>query len=515
MSNKVLLINPSYTPSYGGSKGAIVNPIFPTLGLATIAATALQRGHKVEILDLCWRAYDYELVRNRILQSKPDIIGITATTPLMNQLRDISVLAKDISKNILVVGGGSHPSALPEETLRESMLDAVLAGEADYSFADICDGNTLADIPGLFCRDNNDNIFSTGTRTPIANLDELPMPAWHIYNIADYKRMSRLIAKKSPATMVEFSRGCVFRCDYCASKITLALGYRKKSPARCAEEVKQMYKLGFREFMLADDIFTSDQKWAKQVCDAISNTGVDMPWTCTNGIRVESADDELFQSMRRSGCYRVSFGFESGNDKVLKAFGKGGKATIKQAHKAVRMCRAAGIDVNGWFMVGLSADTEETMEDTIKFARSIPLDMMKCAITVAFPGTAMFNNYVEKELIRSFNWDDYMCYTAKDLFAHEHLSFDAIQRYMNKFYRRCILFNPSFIMRRFLRGIRTGEFFWDAYYGIKLFLLPSTGNAKTNYYAPERWPKWNFKRRPPEPAYYQIVKKTQIRQKTI
>ena len=172
MSNKVLLINPSYTPSYGGSKGAIVNPIFPTLGLATIAATALQRGHKVEILDLCWRPYDNELVRNRILQSKPDIIGITATTPLMNQLRDISVLAKDISKNILVVGGGSHPSALPEETLRESMLDAVLVGEADYSFADICDGNTLADIPGLFYRDNNDNIFSTGTRTPIANLDE-------------------------------------------------------------------------------------------------------------------------------------------------------------------------------------------------------------------------------------------------------------------------------------------------------------------------------------------------------
>ena len=515
MPNKVLLINPSYTPSYGGSKGAIVNPIFPTLGLATIAATALQRGHKVEILDLCWRPYDYELVRNRILQSKPDIIGITATTPLMNQLRDISVLAKDISKNILVVGGGSHPSALPEETLRESMLDAVLAGEADYSFADICDGNTLADIPGLFYRDNNDKIFSTGIRTPIANLDELPMPAWHIYNIADYKGTSRLIAKKRPATMVEFSRGCVFRCDYCASKITLALGYRKKSPERCAEEVKQMYKLGFREFMLADDIFTSDQKWAKQVCDAISNTGVDMPWTCTNGIRVESADDELFQSMRRSGCYRVSFGFESGNDKVLKAFGKGGKATIKQAHKAVRMCRAAGIDANGWFMVGLSADTEETMEDTIEFARSIPLDMMKCAITIAFPGTAMFNNYVEKELIRSFNWDDYMCYTDKDLFAHEHLSYDSIKLYMDKFYRRCILFNPGFIMRRFLRGIRTGEFFWDAYYGLKLFLLPSTGNEKTNYYAPERWPKWNFKRRPPEPAYYQIVKKNQIKQKTI
>ena len=97
MPNKVLLINPSYNPTYGGSKAGIVNPIAPTLGLATIAATALQRSHKVEILDMSWRPYNFEQVRDHILQNKPDIVGITATTPLMNQLRDISVLVKDIS----------------------------------------------------------------------------------------------------------------------------------------------------------------------------------------------------------------------------------------------------------------------------------------------------------------------------------------------------------------------------------------------------------------------------------
>ena len=198
MAHKVLLINPSYSASYGGTKASIVNPIFPTLGLATIAATALQRGHEVEILDLSWRPYNFEMVRDQINNSKPDIIGITATTPLMNQLRDISVVAKDISKNIRVVGGGPHPSALPEETLRESFLDAVLVGEADYSFADLCDGMNLSDIPGLVYRDDNNNILSTGLRTPIANLDDLPMPAWHIYNIKDYYRTSRLLARRFP-----------------------------------------------------------------------------------------------------------------------------------------------------------------------------------------------------------------------------------------------------------------------------------------------------------------------------
>jgi anaerobic magnesium-protoporphyrin IX monomethyl ester cyclase len=506
---KVLLINPSYSPSYGETKVKVVNPIYPTLGLATIAAVALQKRHEVEILDLSWRPYDFELIRNRILQSKPDIVGITATTPLMNQLRDISILIKDISKKIFVIGGGPHPSALPEETLQETMLDAVVVGEADYSFSEICNNYSLSDISGISYR-KGDQIFSTPKRPLITNLDELPMPAWHLYNIADYHKISRLLCKRLPMTTAEFSRGCVYRCDFCASKITMSLGYRKKSPERCAEEVKYLYDLGYREFMLADDIFTSDQKWAKQVCDTIYRKNVDIVWSCTNGIRVESADDELFQSLKRSKCYRVSFGFESGNDEVLKAFGKGGRATIEQARKAVKMARKAGIDTSGYFMVGLSADTEKTMQETIDFARTIPVDMMKASICIAFPGTKMFNDYVDKGLIRSFDWDEYMVYTDKNLFAHENLSFDLIQSYMKKFFFRCILFNPSFIIRRIIRGIRTGEFFWDVYYALRFYLLPTTGNkGKSKYYAKERWPKYDFKNCSPKPTYYQIARKSQ------
>ena len=141
MANKILLINPSYSPSYGGSKVGIVNPIAPTLGLATIAATAVQRGHIVEILDMSWRPYNFEEIRDRILQSKPDIVGVTATTPLMNQLRDISVLVKDISEKIIVVAGGPHPSALPEETLRESMLDALFVNKYKNNILNIVQPN--------------------------------------------------------------------------------------------------------------------------------------------------------------------------------------------------------------------------------------------------------------------------------------------------------------------------------------------------------------------------------------
>lgn len=505
---RVLLINPSYQGSYGGAKASIVNPIMPTLGLATIAAMALKRGHSVEILDLSARRYDPAEVAGRIRKDRPDIVGITATTPLMNQLRDISVLAKDISENIFVVGGGAHPSALPEETLLESRLDAVCVGESDLTFAELCDGGPLRSIPGIYFRDG-DTISFTGTRPVIANLDELPFPAWELFQPADYiKVASRLLVRKPPATMAEFSRGCVFKCDFCASKVTMALGYRKKSPERCAEEVKRIYSLGFREMMLADDIFTSDQGWAVRVCEAIAAKKTDLAWSCTNGIRVESADDRLFQSMRKAGCYRVSFGFESGNDSVLKQFGKGGRATIQQGRTAVEMARNAGIDTSGFFLLGLSPDTEETMRDTIEFARRLPLDMLKFGITIAFPGTPMFSDYAAKGLVRSFDWDDYHIYTERPLFNHPTLSYDTVLSCVSRAYREAILLNPAYIARRLRRGMRTGEFFWDAYYFLKFVSMPATNRGHSiQYYASHRWPMCDFQKRSLRPVDYQVVKK--------
>jgi anaerobic magnesium-protoporphyrin IX monomethyl ester cyclase len=494
---KTLLINPSYFDSYGSSKAGIASPIFPTLGIMTIAATAQQRGHQVELMDLSYVQYDFHAVRDRILASKPDVIGITGTTPLMNQIRDISVVAKSVSKDIRVVAGGAHVSALPSESLQESMLDVVVVGEGDLTFPDLLDGKPLKDIRGIFYRDG-ESIRQTAPRPFVQNLDDLPLPAWNLYDSEVYRRkISRLMARRRPLTSAEFSRGCVFKCDFCASKNTMALGYRKKSPERCAEEVRAMHRFGYREFYLADDIFTSDNNWARSVADAIARTGLDISWTCTNGIRVESADPQLFDSMKKAGCYRVAFGFETGNEEVLKAFGKGGKATIEKGREAVQLARKAGIETNGFFMLGLSPDTEQTMNDTIEYARSLALDVLKFGITIPFPGTPMFREYRQKNLIRSYNWDDYIYFTSRELFAHPNLSFEKIQEFMNSAYKRAILKNPSFLVRRLWRGIKTLEFFWDLYYSIKYFTAPATNvlTRSANHFAEDRWPRFDFEKK--------------------
>jgi len=507
---RVLLVNPSYLRTYGSNQAGIANPVYPILSLACLAGIAKADGHQAKIVDFSYRAYDPESLKQTILDFRPDVLGITATTPLVNQLKDISMLAKSISAGILTIGGGSHPSSLPVVTMQESALDMVVFGEGDLTFREILAGMPAATINGVAWRDG-DRIVQNAPRMPIPNLDDLPMPAWELYPIDEYRdRITRIIARYPPISTVEFSRGCVFTCDFCGSKQTMAKGYRKKSPERCAEELEVLHALGYREALLTDDIFSSDNNWAVAVCEAIKRRGVKMAWTCTNGIRVDSANAALFRAMKGSGCYRVHFGFETGNDRVLKAFGKGGRASLEQGRIAVAEARAAGLETWGMFMIGLSADDEASMDDTISYARSLDVDVKKLGITVPFPGTPMFRELHEQGRIRSYDWDDYNVYNeASAVFDHPRLSWDVIRAYYRKAYLSIYYRSPGYIVRRLLRSLKTGDFLLDIYYGAKFFFVLNrkvAPSAKEQYAFEERWRALTVPPRELVQREYQIVR---------
>jgi anaerobic magnesium-protoporphyrin IX monomethyl ester cyclase len=468
---KALLINPSYFRTYGSNEGGLAFPVYPILSLSAVGGALKARGHQITILDLSYREYDPRTIRELIVREGFDAVGITATTPLANQMRDISFLVKDISPDILTVGGGAHPSALPRETMNESCLDAVAAGEGDFSLADLLDGKNFADVPGLYWR-RDGAIQASVPGGLIENLDDLPMPAWEDYPSECHKRVTRLIARYRPVTTIEFSRGCVFKCDFCGSKNTMGLGYRKKSPERCADELARLQALGYREVVLVDDIFTSDNHWAAKVCEAIIRRGLKIAWTCTNGIRVDSANPELFALMKRAGCYRVYFGFESGNDEVIRAFGKGGRATLEKGVKAVEMARKVGLEPNGFFMVGLTGDTEASMQDTIDYAKRVALDTMKCGITTPLPGTPMFDALRRSGRIKTLDWDQYTVYNkAEALYDHATLDWDTIKRYFDKFYVEAYFKNPRYMWRRFVFMLRNHEIFWNVLYAARFWLV--------------------------------------------
>ena len=475
--SKALLINPSYFRTYGSSEGGIAFPVYPVLSIMAVAGAVRERGHDVQILDLSYRQYDPDLVEQVIRRERPDVVGITATTPLANQMRDISYLVKEVAPEIVTVAGGAHPTALPEHTMLESCHDHVAAGEADWTVADLLDGVRPDQVPGLYRWEGGDVVGN-----PMADLhtdlDHLPMPTWELYPPEANEKMTKIIARHRPVTTVEFSRGCVYRCDFCGSKNTMGRGYRKKSPERCAEELVRAAHLGFREAVLVDDIFTTNNEWAAAVCEEIIRRDPGVAWTCTNGIRVDSANDELFRLMKAAGCYRVYFGFESGNEEVLEAFGKGGRATLDKGVEAVEMARRAGLEPNGFFLVGLTGDTEETMQDTIDYARVVRLDTMKCGLTTPFPGTPMFNSLHAQGRIKTLDWDDYTVYNeAQAIYDHPTLSWDQITRYFRRFYLQAYVLNPRYLWRRLRFTVRNRELFWNVYYTMKFWRLLGRSKA--------------------------------------
>jgi anaerobic magnesium-protoporphyrin IX monomethyl ester cyclase len=271
----------------------------------------------------------------------------------------------------------------------------------------------------------------------------------------------------------------------------MGLGYRKKSPERCAEELVRLARLGYREVVVNDDIFTSDNEWAAAVCEEIIRRDPGVAWTCNNGIRVDSATEELFTLMRRAGCYRVYFGFESGSDEVLQAFGKGGRATLERGIDAVDLAQRAGLEPNGFFMVGLTGDTEENMQATIDYAKRVRVDTMKCGMCIPFPGTPMFAELNAAGRIKTYDWDDYTVYNdAAAIFDHPTLDWATITRYFKRFYVQAYLRNPGYLWRRFKFMVRHNEVFWNVFYTVKFWMmLRRHGTAGTDeaYAYEDRW----------------------------
>ncbi len=453
---KVLLINLPFEKIYEKTSMKEVAPSTPPLSLACIASSLLGKKHIVEIFDFnLYEQGDLKLL-DRLEKFNPDFVGITFVTPLIREADRVTKIIKKKNKNIVIVGGGPHCSSFPESALKETSLDIAVIGEGDFSLNEVMEGEKLSEIKGIAYKEGKE-IFINERKEFIQDLDVLPFPAYHLYDIDKYKVPSA-IAKKNPVAWVETSRGCPYGCTYC-NKSCFGKTFRVKSPERVAEEFIKIKEIGFKEIHLTDDGFTTNLDRAKQICDLLIERKVDIIWSTITGIRVDRVDFELLDKMKRAGCYRVYFGIESGNQKILNNIKKG--INLEQVIKAVKMAKKAGLEVAGYFMIGLPGETEETMQDTINFAKSLNLDLAKISITIPLPATEMFNELENKKLIKTHEWENFKFYSAPSMiYDHPNLSWDTIESYYKKFYRTVYL-NPEFIFKRIKISIKNGTLFED------------------------------------------------------
>jgi anaerobic magnesium-protoporphyrin IX monomethyl ester cyclase len=466
MQNILFVNAPSCFDSYSGTRVNAVVQVYPLLSHASLAAVAKELGNKVEILDLGIIFEWKKTLEGKIREFRPDMICMSSTTPLFNEVADVSrFIRKIVGNNLPMVLGGPHPTAIPEDSLRLSEFDVVVTGEGENAFRSIIEGIPYKEILGVYFKEGDDIILSASNDNCVMDLDNLPYPAFELYDMSRYK-CPRILNRISPMTNYMSSRGCVFKCSFCNKNI-FGNRVRYKSIEKVIDEIKYMLKAGIREIRIIDDMFTTNMARAKKICEMILHHNLKFPWTLSAGLRVDCVDMEFLTLAKRAGLYQVAFGFESGDQKSLESIEKGIK--LEQSVRAMELVKSARLESVGFFMFGLPGDSEESLKKTISFAKKLSPTYAKVTITIPFPGTKLYEDYERKGLIISKDWSKYNLHTVADIYHHPNLGSETLRKYYNKFYYSYYL-RPSYILSSCIRTLINFTLFHHVYYGLQTFL---------------------------------------------
>jgi len=449
---RILLINPSLGDYYRHIRVGGAISTSPPLNLAALAGALVAQGHRVRVVDL---AVQGERVVARVVRRfAPDLVGITVRTPLLPAAQVLARQVRRLAPGALVVGGGPHATTRPEDLLSRG-FDVVVMGEGEEALCELAEGRPLPEATGIVYRSDG-GVVRTSAGRRVVDLDRLAYPAWHLFDLARYRKRS-LVAPHPPVADLESSRGCAASCIYCTHSVH-GRRFRAKTPRRFVDEVSHALRAGFRSFNLVDDNFTADQGRAVAICEEILRRRLRVRWTLTNGIRVPDGSKAFFRVAARAGLELVAFGIESGTQSLLDGVGKG--ATLKQAREAVAAARAEGILTVGYFMVGLPGETVESLVATAAFARELDLDFAKFSITLPLPGTALFRTwarFIRPEYLPTLN----IHRNNRDLLTHPDLSWSELEGFLTAAYR-AFYFRPDYLLRRLVRDMRNGRLLVDA-----------------------------------------------------
>lgn len=436
---------------------------YPPLGLAYLAAMAEQDGHEVRIHD--FGLYPHRSVEEdvqEIVDFKPDLVAFTSMTTSYHNVEQTAALVKE-ALGVPIVIGGPHATSLPEYTLQNPNIDFLVYGEGEYIWCDFLRAFSAGDdrwdrILGLWYKEDG-RVVNGGRRPPITDLDALPFPSRHLFDLEKYP----LYAPDGKLMItVLSSRGCPYACSFCFKGI-VGRSYHQRSPENIVAELRQVIdRYGVRNFYFIDDLFTIDVRRLNALLDYFIEQNLDIRWRCL--ARVDRVTPELLEKMYRAGCRQIHYGIESGNPEILKATAK--HIDLDQVRQAVKWTEEAGIRAKGYFILGLPGDTLETMEQTIEFAASLDLSEAMFSIATPFPGTRLWDELVRKnpglvytaDFTRSYYYNSYESEIAPFLnvsaVSDEELSVMAI-----KARRR---FQEAKEKRKFIKyfGPRWGEVMW-------------------------------------------------------
>jgi anaerobic magnesium-protoporphyrin IX monomethyl ester cyclase len=358
------------------------------LGLAYIAASLEDQGHVVKIIDYEVNGSPMSKVSADISEFMPDVIGMTAYITNMKRCAKVAQIAKSIDKKILTILGGPQVSIFPEEGFSSDYIDMIVLSEGEIVIRNVMnafpDLNKMREVKGIWFRGENGEIVKNDREGLVDDLDIFPPPALELFEMEKYFPPAHIRGKKVAHLLT--SRGCPFQCTFCETKLTFGRSFRYHSTARVLEDLEKLIDDGYDSFQFYDDIFTANKNRVIELCEGIISKGWKIQWMCFT--RTNCVSDDLLALMKKSGCYLITYGGESGDDELLKLIKK--DLTVAKNFEGIEKARNHGILTLSSFMLGLPTETKEQTNKTIQFALDSGLDYAVFPITEPYPGTELW-----------------------------------------------------------------------------------------------------------------------------
>ena len=437
---KVLLINPPWE-NKPKSLWSGISGVLPPLGLGYLASMLLKAGIEVEIRDMNARHELPEALYGFLKGKKYEWIGITATTNLVPAAQKLVRIARAQNPEARIVLGGVHPTLLPDEVMAWPEVDYVIRGEGEYSIVELVSGNPPESIKGLSWRKGG-QIVHNPDREMIADLDQLPFPAWHLLPITKY--IPALGGyRKLPAVSLITSRGCSGSCTYCNNFFGQRV--RKRSAENVVAELEFLVRqMGIREIYFYDDSFTEFPSKVIDLCKKMKAAELNLSWSCF--ARVNIVNEDLLRAMKEAGCHHVSYGIESGSPELLECIDK--RVNLEKVRESVALTKKIGIDILLGFMLGLPGETKESMEQSLRFGLELNPDMIIFDITTPFPGTKLFDWADSHGYLKTKKWDEYDLYTM--VMNLPTVTEQEVQDFYSRAYR-VFYFRTGYLLKRLFK----------------------------------------------------------------
>lgn len=426
---RILCLNPPFKTEFGRLSRTSRSPaitksgtIYYPIWLCYVAGILEEAGFEVKVVDSCAYEYDMEKTLEIVSAFKPDLTVIDTSTPSIYSDCRMGTSIKKLFPNCFVVLMGTHPSALPAETLQiESSIDAVAVGEADYTIRDLscCLAKAgwergalelshregiLQAVEGLAWR-RGEEIVINRRREFIDNLDELPFVSQVYKKHLDVKKYF-FAASDYPEIQIMTARGCIAQCTFCVYPQTIHGGkYRMRSPVNIADEFQWVTENlpEVREIGIEDDTFTGSQSRVIEFCKELLKRNIRIKWYCNTRVDIRY---ESMQWMKKAGCVLVTVGYESANKKILNNIKK--RITPEMILEFSKNTRRAGLLVHGCFMAGNRGETKETLKESLQLALKMMDDTMQFFPLMVYPGTKDYEWAKSEGLLTIKDFSDYV-----------------------------------------------------------------------------------------------------------